>query len=98
MVPEVDPRWLAGKKELAETFHVPRETLGSWTERPSTGCPAPVAHLSMGPIWNASEVIKWYVNWKPRKGPKGIKLGYVEPAILEELGLENGAGNGKAKD
>ncbi len=84
-------RWAAGRIEMAHMLHVEPETFRSWSLRTNTtGCPTPVKKLAMGQMWDAEAVIRWYVTWKPVKGPNPGKLGYVDSEILEELGISNG--------
>ena len=96
-----------GSEDLAALLHVKTRTFRSWVYRAeNTGCPQPfnrelnlgaddtesVDHPKTHPLWDASEVIRWWVNWRPIKSPRIGKLGYVEPQILKELGIEDSNG------
>ena len=85
---------------MADLLHVKAPTFRSWVNRhETTGCPLPVnTHdlgVKTGPLWDASEVIRWWTEWQPIKSRKLGKLGHVDAAILKELGLNRGANNGE---
>ena len=65
----IDPRLLVGVAELSKLFGVGRTTVTQWAaRRHRNGFPEPVAELAMGPLFNVSEVVRWYGAYVPEKG------------------------------
>lgn len=68
---------LVGRTEIGEILHVKTTTVGNWYERRAyIGFPETVARLSMGPIWDLSEVLAWWKSWTPKH--QHPKVGYLD--------------------
>lgn len=52
---------LVGMAEIAQQLGVPRTTASMWyVRRDTTGFPAPVTVLAMGPVFDMAAVREWY--------------------------------------
>ena len=75
MTDEIDPKnlprvlrpKLAGIREIANLFHVPRTTASMWYQRrATTGFPEAIQELAMGPVFDLDAVIDWHEEWSKR--------------------------------
>lgn len=66
--PPTEPE-LGGVAEIAAEFGVPRTTVSMWDfRRETSGFPAPVAILAMGPVYDMAAVRAWHAAKPTRKG------------------------------
>jgi hypothetical protein len=71
---------LHGIKELAELFSVGRSTVTNWAaDQPKF--PLPVARLGGGPVYDALDVVRWWLSWT---AAKSAKAGSVPDAWREQ--------------
>lgn len=49
--------------EIANYFGISRQLANRWAQRDDF--PAPVAHLSVGRVWELEDVIAWARTWEP---------------------------------
>lgn len=72
-----DQPQLGGVAEISDLFGVPRTTVSMWDSRRATsGFPAPIERLAMGPIYRLEEVEAWYA----QKYSVGEQLTIEDPA------------------
>ena len=77
---------LMGIAEVATFFDVNPTTVSNWAyRRTSNQMPQPVAELRCGTIYDISQLLPWWIDWKPSKGSRA---GTIDPYRILTLGLE----------
>lgn len=63
-VPTPDMAQPVGQTEIAAALGVPLQTVKKWVQRKKL--PSPKWMTSMGPLWDLSDVLQWYAEWKSK--------------------------------